>query len=245
MEYNGPFDMATFTTSHDESTHFTNTNGIVNGQNICGEALEYPQREILNVIKAASLTPTNQDLGQLYQAIEALINQKLARPLGGKIITFAPTTIPGYAYCNGAAIPDDPKYDAYKTWAAKVTSTHPNITTTHWPDVRGTFDRMIDDGKGLDTGRAAGSYQADAIQNITGDFMFSIRGCSIGGGQSGAIASYRTGGNPLQDESNDGACGGPWGFNFWAARVVPTAAEVRVKNYPYYAYICWDGVDMS
>ena len=43
----------------------------VKGSTVPGEALEHPQREILNVIEAAGLTPNGADLTQLLQAITA------------------------------------------------------------------------------------------------------------------------------------------------------------------------------
>ena len=43
----------------------------VKGSTVPGEALEHPQREILNVIEAAGLTPNGADLTQLLQALTA------------------------------------------------------------------------------------------------------------------------------------------------------------------------------
>lgn len=43
----------------------------VKGSTVPGEALEHPQREILNVIEAAGLTPNGADLTQLLQALIA------------------------------------------------------------------------------------------------------------------------------------------------------------------------------
>jgi len=47
--------------------------GVQRGSPVDAKAVEYPQREILNVITAAGLTPTNEQLDQLAHAVQALI----------------------------------------------------------------------------------------------------------------------------------------------------------------------------
>src|SRR3954467_10058290 len=44
----------------------------IQGSKVPPHAIEYPQREIINVITPAGITPSNGDLTQLYQAIRFL-----------------------------------------------------------------------------------------------------------------------------------------------------------------------------
>lgn len=68
MEYNAP------PGSQDPNAPYVNgIPGVQKGSPVNANAVEYPQREILNVITAAGLTPTNNELDQLLQAIELII----------------------------------------------------------------------------------------------------------------------------------------------------------------------------
>lgn len=68
MKYHGPYDQS------DPNAHFVNGNPSTNTQGSIppAEAIEYPQREIVNAISGAGLTPDDGDLGQLYKAILAI-----------------------------------------------------------------------------------------------------------------------------------------------------------------------------
>jgi hypothetical protein len=68
MDYNKPFDQTNPAAGYVNGNPATNTAGSIP----CAEGLEYPQREIVNVIKAADLVPTNGDLTQLLQAVSIL-----------------------------------------------------------------------------------------------------------------------------------------------------------------------------
>ena len=87
------------------------------------------------------------------------------------------------------------------------------------PPGAGIFDRGYDDGAGYDSGRVFGSYQDDALQNITGTF-----GDVIDVSASGAFAI----------SGGSGTKGGVGGtqriISFDASRVARTAAETRPKN---------------
>jgi hypothetical protein len=68
VQYNKPFDKSDVTASYVNG----NPPAGVQGSIPPAEAIEYPQREIVAVIVAAGLTPTNTDLTQLLQAIRIL-----------------------------------------------------------------------------------------------------------------------------------------------------------------------------
>ena len=91
------------------------------------------------------------------------------------------------------------------------------------PDYRGVVLRMRDRGKGYDPNRTLGSFQSDAIRNITGTF-----GLWKGIGNVGGV--FANTGHTWDCNSKNG--GGDPGYNisFDASRSVPTASENRMKN---------------
>ncbi len=83
----------------------------------------------------------------------------------GALLDFAMQTAPtGWLACNGAAVSRTTYAALYNaigtTWGAGDGS-----TTFNLPDLRGEFRRGWDNGRGVDTGRAFGSWQADAYLN--------------------------------------------------------------------------------
>ena len=79
----------------------------------------------------------------------------------GRIGTFAMATPPpGWFRANGAAV----SRTVYAALFAKIGTTYgagDGINTFNLPDPRGKFIRVLDDGRGIDTGRVLGSDQAD------------------------------------------------------------------------------------
>lgn len=57
-----------------DAKYVTGQPGKVRGSAVPAEAVEHPQREIVEVIKQAGLTPDDADLTQLWQAIGTLIS---------------------------------------------------------------------------------------------------------------------------------------------------------------------------
>ena len=90
------------------------------------------------------------------------------------------------------------------------------------PDYRGVVLRMRDRGKGYDANRTLGSFQNDAIRNITGRF---VQGNYSNDYTTGAF--YQTGemGGPCAHRGDYRYLG-----FFDASKVVPTASENRMKN---------------
>lgn len=68
MKYNQPYDQAS-----NPNAPFVNGNPSagVQGSIIPAGAVEYPQRELVNLIQAAGLTPDNGDLSQVVKAIQS------------------------------------------------------------------------------------------------------------------------------------------------------------------------------
>ena len=73
MKYNPPAG-----SQDPDAKYVTGQPGKVRGSAVPAEAVEHPQREIVEVIKKAGLTPSADDLGQLWKAIQQLFTEKVA-----------------------------------------------------------------------------------------------------------------------------------------------------------------------
>ena len=140
-------------------------------------------------------------------------------PTGAVIYHAANSPPTGFIKANGAAI----SRTTYADLFAIVGTTYgvgDGSTTFELPDLRGEFMRGWDDGRGIDTGRAFGSAQGDAIRNITGTLdaskppvasgVFTVQGGFSGGADGGQNTVSR--------------------YTFDASTVVPTAAENRPRS---------------
>lgn len=91
------------------------------------------------------------------------------------------------------------------------------------PESRGEFLRGWDHGRGVDAGRAIGSYQLDALQNITGKVggQFRDTGDATGAFANSVVATGNTAGTgqPAYTE-----------LDFDASLVARTASETRPRN---------------
>jgi len=83
----------------------------------------------------------------------------------GGVIAVSTSTLPtGFLKCNGAAV----NRTTYATLFAIVGTLYGvgnGSTTFNLPDLRGEFLRGWDDGRGVDSGRSIGSYQADLFKS--------------------------------------------------------------------------------
>lgn len=73
MKYNPPAG-----SQDPDAKYVTGQPGKVRGSAVPAEAVEHPQREIVEVIKKAGLTPSADDLGQLWKALQQLFTEKVA-----------------------------------------------------------------------------------------------------------------------------------------------------------------------
>ena len=116
----------------------------------------------------------------------------------GTVIWTARTTAPtGYLKANGAAV----SRTTYATLFAAIGTLYGvgnNSTTFNLPDLRGEFVRGWDDGRGVDSGRAMGSNQAQNYQSHThsitdpGHTHSEQTNDGTGGGQGGGGANTGT-----------------------------------------------------
>jgi len=87
----------------------------------------------------------------------------LSPPVGSIIQTSNSATPVGYIKCNGAEL-DRTTYASLFSAIGTTYGTGNGSTTFNVPDYRGCFLRGLDESRGLDAGRAIGSYQADSLQ---------------------------------------------------------------------------------
>ena len=136
------------------------------------------QENICKVIEGASIALVKGNPDQLLLAIQAIIAASTPGGGGGagepgQLSFFARTAPPsGWLKCNGAAV-------SRTTYAALfaaigITFGAGNGTTTfNLPETRGEFIRVLDDGRGIDSGRTIGSFQASMLgsHNHTGSAL--------------------------------------------------------------------------
>ena len=144
----------------------------------------------------------------------------------GTVIYYAASTAPtGYLKANGASL----STTTYAQLFAAIGYTFGGSGGSfNVPDLRGEFPRGWDDGRGVDSGRAFGSAQSDAIRNITG-----TAGATAWGRRSGT--TIETGVLRLSSGPNQNFAGTSSSATFAvltldASLSVPTAAENRPRN---------------
>lgn len=166
----------------------------------------------------------------IYNAGTSGIYNESDEFMAGQIAYCAAGVIPsGWLECNGAAI----SRATYGTLFASIGTNYgagDGATTFNLPDLRGEFLRGADRGRGVDTGRAVGSAQGDAIRNITGSVYGYAIGVGVGNLQpSGAFGATESEAGLVQ-KGSEYAAAGKVILNIDASKVVPTAAENRPRN---------------
>lgn len=169
----------------------------------------------------------------------------------GMIMAFAgpASNIPaGWLLCDGAEVSRTTYSNLYNAIGVSW-GTGNNSTTFNLPDLRGMFLRGVAGAdtvgdpdansrvsrydNGGNTGNNVGSYQGDAIRNITGSVHNNIQGHREWGGQSEGALEW------MEDKSNaswEDSTHGYSGISFDASRVVPVGSDNRPKNV-YVTYI--------
>lgn len=144
----------------------------------------------------------------------------------GTIMYFARDWAPtGWLKANGAAV-SRTTYAGLFAVLGTYYGAGDGSATFNLPDLRGEFIRSYDDGRGVDPGRRNGSWQGDAIRNITGACSGAMgvvfdgfAGAFFDDGTRDATVATST----TKVTYNDDFC-------FDASRVVPTANENRPRN---------------
>ena len=89
--------------------------------------------------------------------------------VAGAIQSWPSNTIPsGWLKCNGAAV-SRTLYSSLFSAIGTTYGTGDGSTTFNLPDMRGEFLRGLDDGRGVDSSRSLGSFQADELRSHVHD----------------------------------------------------------------------------
>ncbi len=112
------------------------------------------------------------DSAKIFKVADA-VNANEAVAFGqftGYVLPFATSTVPnGFLECNGAVLSRTTYADLF-TVLGTTYGAGDGTTTFNIPDLRGEFIRGFDNGRGVDSGRAIGTYQLD-----DGKYIESIR----------------------------------------------------------------------
>lgn len=138
-----------------------------------------------------------------------IIVEKEQVPVGSIQMWGTPTPPDGWLELNGQSTSGYP--DLAKLYGATV------------PDMRGSFARGWDNGKGYDSGRSLRSFQNDADQRLTGSYNTDDRGARNATGVFTSKGSSWDGGA-------EGTDGNSADVTFDSAYQVRTATESRPKN---------------
>lgn len=155
--------------------------------------------------------------------VEAMIAQASALPVGTQVSFPVNKVPPGFLERDGSVKPIALYPDLAAFLGGAFNRGDEGVGNFRLPESRGEHERGWDHGRGVDVGRAVGSYQLDALQNLIGnlgstlDVMSSASGAfAIAASGTGAYATGNTG-NFKQ-------------FTFDASRVARTSTETRGRN---------------
>ena len=169
-------------------------------------------------------TPTSGDSTSKVATTAFVAGATAEMSPAGMVAHFARSTAPtGWLKANGAAV-SRATYAALFAAIGTTFGSGDGSTTFNLPDLRGEFVRGWDDARGVDSGRAFGGAQGDAIRNITGYITWSGGFCD---GGTGALAPATTTNGQITSGTPNGRTDD---FTFDASRVVPTANENRPRN---------------
>tara|TARA_A100001234_G_scaffold91605_1_gene80714 strand:+ start:1130 stop:1936 length:807 start_codon:yes stop_codon:yes gene_type:complete len=149
-------------------------------------------------------------------------------PAGTVIYTAQNTAPDGYLKANGANI----SRTVYADLFAGIGTHYGNgdgSSTFGLPDLRGEFLRAWDDGRGIDSGRAYGTAQGFAQQNITAEWWDENGSAGTHGlGAEGAVSGQNRTSNSTYRQQLESANGGKAVLD--ASTQITTASEVRPRN---------------
>lgn len=184
--------------------------------------------KVLNVLDSTdTLSALSAAQGNtLNDAIWALNNRSDFCP-SGQIGLFATDYAPtGWLKANGAVLSRTVYTNLFATIGTRY-GAGDGHSTFNLPDLRGEFPRFWDDLRGVDAGRVLGSWQSDAIRNITAQmYLYGQDGSS----SQGAFGFRKQGERGLVWSRNDNNAGVVMDFWLDTSKVVPTAQENRPRN---------------
>lgn len=190
--------------------------------------------EVLEVIKAAGLKPSETDNAQLVKAFKAMVAEASALPVGSMIAFTKGTVPPGFLELDGSLQSSAayPQLAEYLGTAFNVSSEPTGYFRL--PETRGEALRGWDHGRGVDPGRQLGSFQQDAVQNIVGTLNArkssseSVPGTIYS--TSGVFGLELSNGSSAYGNASSTTSSPSDTVRFDASRVARTAAETRMRN---------------
>jgi len=151
------------------------------------------QENICAVIEGASIPLVKGEADQLLKAIQAIIAASNPPGTGGgevgQMAFFArPAPPSGWLKCNGAAL-SRTTYSALFAAIGVTYGSGDGSTTFNVPETRGEFLRVLDDGRGVDSGRVIGSFVSSLLGSHThtgqttdaGAHVHGLMGEDVGG----------------------------------------------------------------
>lgn len=178
---------------------------------------------------AALSAAQGKALNDAIAALNALLTGYTANSYcpSGQIGLFATDYAPtGWLKANGAVLSRTVYTNLFAAIGTRF-GAGDGHSTFNLPDLRGEFPRFWDDGRGVDAGRGLGTWQNDAIRNITAQmYLYGQDGSS----SQGAFGFRKQGERGLVWSRNDNNAGVVMDFWLDASKVVPTAHENRPRN---------------
>jgi hypothetical protein len=158
----------------------------------------------------------------ISQRITKTDAELLAVPIGGILLWCSPLPYPSNFLPMEGGYIDRSKYPELLK----------HYTSGRLPDWRGYAPRGWDNERGIDAGRQLGTFQEDAIRDITGAFRTGSRKeDGTPDRTNGAFSTIKNGNNIAVYGDNDRPNAYTYeDREFRASWVVPTAAENRMKN---------------
>ncbi|MFO6418987.1 phage tail protein [Hylemonella sp. W303a] len=144
----------------------------------------------------------------------------------GAVMSFAGSTCPsGWLSAAGSEV-NRATYPDLFSYIGTTYGAGNGSTTFRLPELRGEFVRGLDNGRGVDSGRALGTSQLDALQNITGSVApLTVTGSWVS--SSGAFSASIS--STARLDYDNGAYSAST-VDFDASRIARTAAETRPRN---------------
>lgn len=146
-----------------------------------GSAIEHPQRELISIIEAGGLDPSESDLGQAQQSIALQISNAVAVAGGfsvGDYIFRSSSSVPvGFLECDGSSLLRADYPELFSVIGVLYGSG--DSLDFLLPDFRGEFVRGWDNGRGVDDGRLLGSFQSGRMPAHTHSDVTVQTGSSV------------------------------------------------------------------
>lgn len=164
--------------------------------------------------------------------IEAMIAKASALPVGSMVAFPVDNIPPGFLEIDGSVKSVAAYPDLAKFLAGAFNKGDEGAGSFRLPESRGEFLRGWDHGREVDTGRAIGSYQIDAIQNIVGNLAADPAAAYqfLGEGNLNATGAFGVTSRTAPGISDATSVQMGASLSFDASRAVRTSSETRSRN---------------